>query len=169
MPNDFSDAAQKARRVTHRTIADITGDFERFHFNRAVARVRELSNALDEMDGTGAGEAWILREGLETLARLAAPMIPHIAEEMWQQLGHKTVLVDEAWPKADTALLIDDQVTIAVQVNGKLRATINLPRNVGQKDAETAALANANVQRALEGKQARRIIVVPNKIINVVA
>ena len=165
----LGEKAEKARRVVHRAIADVGHAFERFHFNGAVARVRELSNALDELMVKNADEAFVLREGLEILAQLLGPMLPHIAEEMWEKLGHKTLLADQPWPKADQALLVDSTVTIAVQVNGKLRATIILPRDAAPKEAEAAALADANVQRALAGKSARKIITVPNKIINVVA
>ncbi|MGE3623495.1 MAG: leucine--tRNA ligase [Bdellovibrionales bacterium] len=168
-PARLSAGAEKTRRAIHRTIAAVTGDFERFHFNRAVARVRELTNAFDELGGTGEGEAWVLREGLEALIRLIGPMLPHIAEEMWQHLGYKTLLADTPWPLAEPGLLVDETVTVAVQVNGKLRATISLPRDIASREAEAAALADTNVQRALAGKSARKIIVVPNKIINVVA
>ena len=169
LPTNLNDKAQKARRIIHRTINDVSGAFERFHFNGAVACARQLSNALDELNTTDAGEAWVLREGLEALSQIICPMLPHIAEEMWEQLGHKTMLVDTRWPKADPALLIDNTVTIAVQVNGKLRATITLPRDLPAKEAEAAALADANVQRAMNGGAAKKIIVIPNKIINVVA
>jgi leucyl-tRNA synthetase len=169
MPAKFSDNAQKARRLVHRAIADISGDFERFHFNRAVARARELSNALEELDGKGEGEAFVMREGFEVLTQLIGPMLPHIAEELWLQLGHKTMLCETPWPKADSSLLVDDSVTIAVQVNGKLRATITLPRDAAPKAAEAAALAEDSVKRAMDGKPAKKIIVVPNKIVNVVA
>ena len=169
LPTVLNDKAQKTRRVIHRTIHDVSGAYERFHFNGAVASVRQLSNTLEELSTTDAGEAWVLREGLETLSLLIGPMLPHIAEEMWQQLGHKTMVIDTPWPKAEQALLVDNTVTIAVQVNGKLRATITLPRDLPAKEAEAAALADANVQRALNGGAAKKIIVVPNKIINVVA
>ena len=165
----LSEGVEKMRRLIHRGIADVTGDLEKFHFNRAVARARELSNALDEFDAAGEGGAAVLREGLETLTKLISPMLPHIAEEMWLALGHKTMLAGEKWPTAEKALLVDATVTVAVQVNGKLRATITLPRNAAQKVAEDAALAEENVKRAMEGKAAKKIIVVPNKIINVVA
>ncbi len=168
-PQNFAAKTETIIRLIHRTIADVSSDFERFHFNRAVARVRELSNALEEMNANDTESAWVLREGLETLARLINPMLPHIAEEMWKLLGHKIMLVETPWPKADPALLIEDTVTIAVQVNGKLRATITLPRDLDAKKAEALALADSNVRRALEGKTAKKIIVVPNKIINVVA
>jgi leucyl-tRNA synthetase len=95
-------------------------------------------------------------------------MMPHIAEELWRQLGHKTLLVDEKWPVAEAALLATDTVTIAIQVNGKLRATIQLPKDIAQNDAEKAALGEPQVQKAMEGKLPRKVIVVPNRIINVV-
>ncbi|MEJ0061982.1 MAG: leucine--tRNA ligase [Alphaproteobacteria bacterium] len=169
MPENLSAKAQAARRVIHRTIADISQDFERFHFNKAVARARELSNALGELDGPAGGEAWVLREGLEVLAQLLSPMLPHIAEEMWEALGHDVPLCDTPWPKPDPALLTDETVTIAVQVNGKLRATITVPRNSAAKETERLALAEAGVQRALAGAAPRKVIVVPGKIVNVVA
>ena len=168
-PASFNAKAETARRAIHRAIADVSNAFERFHFNGAVAKVRELSNALDALNSAETSEAWVLREGLEVLAQLIAPMLPHIGEEMWQRLGHKEMLTETTWPKADPKLLVDDTVTIAVQVNGKLRATITLPRDAAAKDAEVAALADANVQRAIGGNKPRKVIVVPNKIINVVA
>jgi leucyl-tRNA synthetase len=181
-PETFSEAELALRRQAHRAIAAISEDFERFHFNRAVARVRELTNAIEAYRDEARGEAitpngsspvprpsWALRECLEILVQLIAPMLPHIAEELWQQLGHATVLVETRWPQADPALLVDSHVTVAVQVNGKLRATITLPRDADKASAETAALAEANVQKALDGKAPKKIITVPNKIINVVA
>jgi leucyl-tRNA synthetase len=169
LPSQLNDKAQKARRIIHRTIADMSNAFERFHFNGAVAKVRELSNALDDLNSAEQGEAAVLREGIEALTQLIGPMLPHIAEEIWQQLGHTTMLADSKWPKADPALLVDDTATIAIQVNGKLRATIILQRDMAAKDVEAAALADGNVQRALDGKTPKKIIVVPNKIVNVVA
>jgi leucyl-tRNA synthetase len=168
MPTQLNERATKLRQIIHRAIADVSNAFERFHFNGAVAKVRELSNALDDLKTADAGEAWVLREGLERLAQLTAPMLPHIAEEMWLRLGHKEMLITTPWPKADPALLVDNTVTMAVQVNGKLRATLELPRGIANKDAEAAALNDANVQRALNGATPKKIIVVPNKIINVV-
>jgi leucyl-tRNA synthetase len=168
LPAKLGETALRARRLIHRAIADVSNDFERFHFNRAVAHVRELSNALDDLDGTGEGEAWVLREGLETLARLANPMLPHISEELWSRLGHASPLTETPWPKADPALLVDNTVTVAVQVGGRLRATLTLPRDAADKDAEEAALADPNVRRALDGKTPKKIIVVKNKIVNIV-
>ncbi len=155
------------RRKIHRTIDGMTHDLDKFHFNKTVAKLRELSNALEDFSAAK-GDGTTLREGCEALVKLMSPMMPHIAEELWRQLGHKTLLVDEKWPVADTSLLATDIVTIAIQVNGKLRATIQLPKDIAQTDAEKAALGDAGVQKAMEGKPARKIIVVPNRIINVV-
>jgi leucyl-tRNA synthetase len=95
-------------------------------------------------------------------------MMPHLAEELWQSLGHQVMLAEMPWPEADPALIIDESVTVAVQVNGKLRATLSLPRDLAGSAAEEAALADEHVRRAMAGKAARRVIVVPNRIINVV-
>jgi leucyl-tRNA synthetase len=152
----------------HRAILAVTEDIEGFRFNRAVARIRELTNALEELKGDEHGAGAVLREGFEAAVRLFGPMMPHLAEALWHHLGHDSLLVDQPWPKADPALTVEDCVTVGVQVNGKLRGTVELPRDAEQKAAEAAALALPNVQRALEGRQVRKVIVVPNRIINVV-
>ena len=107
-------------------------------------------------------------QALEIMARLVSPMMPHLAEELWQRLGGHGLLAEMAWPTAEADLVRDDTVTIAVQVNGKLRATIVLPRDAANDEAEQAALADQGVRRAMAGKAARKVIVVPNRIINVV-
>ena len=152
------------RRKVHQSIAAMTSDFEQFHFNKAVARLRELSNALEDFKGDGAA----LREGLEALVVLMSPVMPHLAEELWQMLGHKTLVADARWPVADPALAAQDSVTMGIQVNGKLRATIQLPINTDAVSAEEAALKEPGVIKALEGKTPKKVIVVPNRIINVV-
>ena len=110
-----------------------------------------------------------MREALETLVQTVGPMAPHLGEEAWAELGHSTLLADQPWPEADPALVVDDTVTVAVQVNGKTRGTIDLKRDCAKDEAETAALALAAVQRQLDGKAPRKVIVVPNRIVNVVA
>lgn len=156
-------------RLVHKTIDGISQDLEKFHFNRAVARIREFTNALGDVKGESEGSAWIRRIGFETLVQILAPMVPHLAEELWHQLDHETKLTDQPWPEADKSLIVDDMVTIGVQVNGKLRATIELPRDIDKQEAEKVALAEENVIRALDGKEPRKVIVVPNRIVNVVA
>lgn len=170
LPAKIGTAAHAMRQIIHRAIVDVSGGLERFHFNGAVAKIRELSNALEDFTAAAKApdERAVLREGIEALTIMLAPMLPHIAEEMWETLGHKTMLVETPWPKADPELLVQTTATVAVQVNGKLRATLTLPRDIAAKEAEAAALANDNVQKAMDGKSVKKIIVVPNKIINVV-
>ncbi len=125
------------RRTIHQTIAAVTDDLDKFRFNRAVARIRELTNAIEELPEqtlqTESGAPAVLREGLETLARLLGPMMPHLAEEMWLTLGGAGLLAEQPWPIADPDLAREEQVTIAVQVNGKLRGTLEFPARCGKR------------------------------------
>ncbi len=155
-----------ARRAVHRTVATITDDLDKFRFNRAVARLYELTNLLE--DENASLPPPVLREGIEAIVRLVNPMMPHLAEGLWQRLGHDTLLADEPWPEAEPALLVEDVVTVAVQVNGKLRGTIDVPRDADQDSVVKAALAHEGVARAVAGKPVRKVIVVPNRIVNLV-
>jgi leucyl-tRNA synthetase len=160
--------AQQLRRVTHKTIAGVSEDLERFRFNRAVARIYEFSNAIGQFQGGGEDDRWAMGEALRTLVLLSGLMMPHLGEELWAHLGGQGLLAEQRWPEADPALLKDDTVTIAVQVMGKLRATLELARDLDRSALEQAALAEANVQRALEGRPVKKVIVVPNRIVNLV-
>ena len=161
--------APDTQRAIHGAISGVTGDLEKFHFNRAVARIRQLTNELAEGKRDSAAEQAAYRFGLEIVLRLLAPMTPHICAELWARLGREENLFDMLWPEAETSYLQQDSVTLPVQVNGKKRATIELPVNHDQFAAEAAALAHEGVQRAISGKEVRKIIVVPGKIVNVVA
>lgn len=154
------------RKQTHKTIDAVTKDIEAFHFNKAVARIRELTNAMEKTDA--AANAAVFAEALETVIHLIAPMLPHLAEELWSLLGHADLVATRPWPKADPALLADETVTVAVQVNGKLRATLELPQNCPKEEAEAAALAHPSVQSAIDGKSLKKAVVVPNRIVNLV-
>jgi leucyl-tRNA synthetase len=167
-PEPLSPTATELMRAIHRTIQAVTDELERFHFNKAVALIRELSNRLEAFDAGDPAAPALMRKGLDALVQLLGPMVPHLAEELWQRLGHEALLADTAWPEADPAWLVEDRVTIAVQVNGKLRATIALPSGSDPEAAEAAALAEPNVVRGLAGKAPRRVIVVPDKIVNLV-
>ncbi len=167
-PTSLSEAGTSIERLIHKSIAGVTDDLEKFHFNRAIARIRELTNSIFEVSGTDAEAAWLRRFGLETIIRLLNPMAPHLTEELWERLGHGDMLVATDWPSADESLVVEETVTVAVQVNGKLRAKINLPRDADSTTAEQTALADENVHRAIGEKEPRRIIVVPNRIVNVV-
>ena len=165
--SEFSASATALRQLTHRTIDGITGDIEAFHINKAVARIYELANALGSRpDGPGAEAA--LLEATECIVRLTAPMMPHLAEELWAALGHKTLLVQEPWPVADPALLARDVVTMAVQVAGKLRDTIEVELDADREAVESLALASYKVQKAIGDGVVRKVIVVPNRIVNIV-
>jgi len=167
LPKNISELAQKTRQEIHKAIDAFTKDIEDFHFNRAVARGRELSNSLDKL-GKGEGEDVVLREGLEALIRLFNPMLPHITEELWSVLGHKKALVESSWPKADETLLVEDKITIAVQVNGKLRGTLDVIVDTDKASLEKQAMELDSVKRALKEKTVKKVIVVPNRIVNIV-
>ena len=170
-PDTLSDAAEEAYRAIHKTVAGFSSDVDRFRFNKAVARVRELTNVLEDLaarPNPGGDAAWVLRQGYETVVCLIGPMMPHLAEELWQHLGHETLLVDTPWPVVEEALLVDETVTVAAQVNGKLRGTLELPKDCDNEEAETAALALSNVQKAIGAKSVRKVIVITNRIVNVV-
>ena len=152
--------------ITHKVISEVTADLEKFHFNKAVARVRGLTNKIDEAIGLVSTKT--TRHALEVLVLLIQPMIPHLAEEMWSALGHKGLAADEGWPVADRGYLIDDQVTLAVQVNGKLRGTIELLRDCDQATAEAAALQVAGIEAKIANASPKKIIFVPNKVVNIV-
>jgi len=153
------------RRILHRTIAGVAIDIEALHFNKAVAKLYELVGAMEKAPPTADKMA-----AIAILPRLIAPMAPHLAEECWLELGATDSLVAEAnWPPHDPALLVDDRVTLAVQVNGKLRDTLTAPRGLPQAEAEALALASDKVQRQLAGASPRKVIVVPDRLVNIVA
>ena len=164
-----SESALSLRRETHKTIDGVAKDIEAFHMNKAVARLRELSNTISSFTVRDDGDAWALREAIESFIIMINPMMPHLAEELWENLGHKTNLTQTPWPVADQSLLQNDTVTLAVQVNGKMRATITMPIDANEKETENAALAETNVKSAIAGKAIKKIIVVPGRIVNVVA
>ncbi len=170
-PAVFSDRAMELRRHVHRTIDTVTNDIERLRFNRAVAQLYELSNVLTTAveGGREANFDWALREATEALVVMLAPMMPHLAEECWEALGHERLVAETVWPTADASLLQVDTVLLPVQVNGKKRAELTIAIDTPQDEVEKAALALEPVQRFLEGRPPRRVVVVPNRIVNVVS
>jgi leucyl-tRNA synthetase len=166
-PVAANDAELALRRATHRAIAAVTVDLEALRFNRAVAQIYTLANAIGDADSGVSGT--VRREALEGIVLLVGPMMPHLAETCWETLGHRTMVVDTPWPKADPALLHSDTITIAVQVNGKRRGEIVVAADADEASVRKAALAEPGVGRALDGKVPKRVIVVPGRIVNVVA
>ncbi|XDZ71912.1 leucine--tRNA ligase [Alphaproteobacteria bacterium LSUCC0744] len=155
-------------RMAHKSIIGLSADIENFRFNRAVAQLHMLANAIADVKAGDKGASEAKRFAIETLTQLLAPLSPHIAEEIWQCLGHDGLLANTAWPQADASLAADDEIEIGIQVNGKLRDTIMLPRDCEASDAEARALASPAIIRYLDGKPPRKVIVVKNRIINVV-
>lgn len=164
----LSDNAKKLITEAHKTIDGMTGDFKDFHMNKAVARMRGLFNEINSFNAESDNDKATLHEAIEIFLKMVAPMIPHLAETLWAEMGHDTLICEEDWPVANDAFLAADTVTIGVQVNGKVRATITLPANADSKTFEETALAQDGVQKAIDGKQVRKVIVVPGRIVNVV-
>jgi leucyl-tRNA synthetase len=158
----------EVRKLTHKTIFNVTKDFENFHLNKAVARLRELTNALEKMNkGSHAAKA-VFMEAIRAALILFNPIIPHITEEIWQNLGNKTAIIENSWPQAEKEMLVDDNVIVAIQINGKLRATLDVAKDIAKEEIEKLAFADAKVNSNVEGKQVKKIIYVPNKILNIV-
>ena len=168
----FSDAAWQLRRGSHGTIAAVSDDLEKLRFNRALARIHELANAIAAFvaDGgvAGAGGAWALREALEAMVRLSAPVAPHLGEDCWHLLGHETLLAATAWPQAEAVLLREESSLIVVQVNGRRRGEVRLPKGVDQDVAAASAQEIANVARAVGAGVLERVIWVPDRLVNLV-
>jgi len=166
------DAAQKTlRRQLHETIQKVSDDFGRRHaFNTAIAALMELLNALGKFNDASEQGRAVRHEALEAMVLLLNPVVPHISHALWQALGHgETLLEDVPFPQADPAALVRDAVTLAVQVNGKLRGTIEVAPDAERGAVEAMALAEPHVARFLEGQSVRKVIVVPGKIVNIVA
>ena len=151
-------------RKLHQTIAGVGADIAALSFNKAVAKLYELVGAIEKASPTPARE-----DAARTLIQLAAPMVPHIAEEAWARSGGEGLVADAAWPETDPALLVDDEVTIAIQVNGKLRATVITAKGAPRDVLEALALEQPNVQAMLGGSAPRKVIVVPDRLVNIVA
>jgi leucyl-tRNA synthetase len=181
-PDAFSPAALRLRKAAHRALARVSDDIEKLHFNVCVAAIYEFANTLNEVIGelgseTGSDEGaasapdfrWAMREAVNILVQLFAPMMPHLAEESWAALGHDTLVAQAAWPQVEPALLIENTVTLPVQVNGKKRAEVTVARDAGNSEIEAAVLALDAVKMVLDGKTPKRVIIVPGRIVNVVA
>ncbi|MCZ8368782.1 MAG: leucine--tRNA ligase [Porphyrobacter sp.] len=149
-------------RKTHQTIAAVASDIEALGFNKAVARIYELTGAVEKAAPSASRSA-----AIRALVHLAAPMMPHLAEEAWSAMG-EGLIADAPWPAVDPALLVDDEVTIAIQHMGKLRDTVTAPKGASKEDLEALAMASANLQRSLDGAAVRKVIVVPDRLVNIV-
>ncbi|HEY0034000.1 MAG TPA: class I tRNA ligase family protein, partial [Devosia sp.] len=160
------------RKVTHRAVHTIASDIESLRFNRAVAQIYELTNALVRSAGlvaaAKASRIGALEEGVTSLVQLIAPMMPHLAETCWQALGKAGLVADAPWPVVDPALLVDDQVVMPIQINGKRRGEITVAKGLQSAEIEQHVLSLAEIARILDGKAPKKIVVVPDRIVNVV-
>lgn len=157
------------RRTVHKTIRKVTEDLEeRFHFNTAIAAIMELLNTLQSTELTTPQYGPVMKEALESMVLLLAPFVPHIAEELWQSLGHAERLSSASWPEYDRSAVVDEEVLVVVQVNGKLRSKIMVPAGTDEETLKSRALEDDKVQPFLEGVQVRKVICVPGKLINIV-
>jgi leucyl-tRNA synthetase len=171
-PQQFGEAALVLRKAAHGALAKVSAEVEKLHFNVCVAYIYELTNAFGDAINKKTATpdfAWAAKEAADILVLLFSPMMPHLAEECWAALGHKDLVAQATWPAVERALLVEDQVTLPVQINGKKRADVTVPRDAPISDVEAAVLALPTVQKALEGRTPKKVIVVPQRIVNVVA
>jgi leucyl-tRNA synthetase len=173
-PASFGEPALKLRKAAHSALAKVSAAIETLHFNVAVAHLYEFANALSDAIGDVDSKpepdlAWAMQEAAGVLVLLFQPMMPHLAEECWAALGHDTLAATQPWPAVEADLLIENTLTLPVQINGKKRADVTVPRDAGKDAIEAAVLALDAVQKALDGKAPKKVIVVPQRIVNVVA
>jgi len=171
-PAAFGAEALALRKVAHGTLDKVSTGIERMHYNVCLAHIREFTNALADVLAKGGTPTpdivWAVREAAVILVQLISPMMPHLAEECWRVLGQKGLISEAHWPQIERDLLVEDTVTLVVQVNGKKRGDVTVPRGAQNPEIEGAVLALDAVKSALGGKPVRKVIVVPMRIVNVV-
>ncbi len=173
-PSSFAEAALDLRKTAHRALARVSSDIERLRFNVCIARIYTFARAFDTVIADASGRTspdlkFAAREAAEILVQLFHPMMPHLAEECWAALGHRALLATWSWPSPDADLLVEDRVTLPVHFNGRKRADVTVARDARNGDIEASVLAIGAIRRALDGKAPRKVIIVPQRIINVVA
>ncbi len=170
-PQNLSNIDKSLRQITHSCIAGISDDIENFRFNKAIARIYEFLNTIRKtpLEGDKKPADWARAEALSALTRLIAPFIPHLAEECWHCLGGQGLVYNAPWPVADKDLITSDEITLPLQVNGKKRGELKVDKNTDKQTIETLALSDEGVQRHTEGKTIRKVVVVPGRIVNIVA
>jgi leucyl-tRNA synthetase len=166
----LNEAQKDVRRKTHATIQRVTDDYgRRQHFNTAVAAVMELCNEVSKLDDNGGQNSAVIREAANAVVVLISPIAPHISQQLWQELGNSNLVIDAAWPSVDESALIKTSIEIVVQVGGKVRAKLQVAADADKDSIEKMALDDANVQKFIDGKTIRKVIVVPGKLVNIVA
>jgi leucyl-tRNA synthetase len=174
LPSQLNDTQKELRLKTHATIKKVTDDYDRRQvFNTAIAAVMELYNELSKFISAeevtdGSQNQAVVQEAMEAMVLLLAPIVPHMCHVLWQHLGNKTAIIDAAWPVYDESALVQNKVSIAVQVNGKLRSVLDLPAGSSKEAVEAAAFADETVVKFTTGQTVRKVIVVPERLINIV-
>jgi leucyl-tRNA synthetase len=167
-----SKAEEKARgdllRITHQTIRKVTNDLEKLRFNTMIASLMEFTNYLTKVRGTGTVDERDWQESLDTLLLLLAPTAPHLAEELWQRMGHDYSIHNQSWPEWDEGLAKDEEITLVIQVNGKLRDRLTVPVSITEAEARKLALESRRVKAHTEGKKLLKTIYVPGRLVNFV-
>jgi leucyl-tRNA synthetase len=156
------------RRKLHQTLKQVTHDMESFEFNTVISGLMELSNEMNQAAEEGAAGTTVWDETLEIYLRMLAPIAPHIAEELWSKMGKPYSIHKQDWPEVDLEAAQDEEVTLVVQVNGKLRDRITVPVGITDEDAKALALASEGAQKFLEGAEPRKIVVIPGRLVNLV-
>jgi len=158
------------RRKTHETIDGVTNDFgERKTFNTAIAKVMELLNAVNKFKSDSAQATAVIKEALEAAVLMLSPIAPHMTQEIWSLMGNEGLIIDAQWPAVDKSALVKDSILYVVQVNGKVRAKLEVSAGISKEEIEKLALEDERVQNFTDGKTVRKVIVVPNKLVNIVA
>lgn len=168
IPSEFTENALGLRKFTHKTIFHVSEDIERFHLNRYIARLRELTNTLENFSPTESSEAWALHEALHTLVILLSPALPHLGETLWAELGHPPFVYNAPWPKADSELLQEESFKLAIQVNGKMRGTIEVSPHLNEEEIKKLVLDLPLVKAQVQDKPLKKFIFIPGKVANVV-
>jgi leucyl-tRNA synthetase len=173
-PAEFSAPALEVRKTAHRALAQVSGNIERTRFNVCVAHIYAFARALEAVVAISSEPAspdlkFAAREAAEIMVQLFHPMMPHLAEECWAALGHEGLLATQSWPTVEAGLLVEDTITLPVHVNGKKRADLTIARDTGNDDIEASVLALDAIKRVLDGRAPRKVIIVPQRIVNVVA
>jgi leucyl-tRNA synthetase len=168
--SDISEAAQTLRKQIHQTIRKVSDDIDRrMQMNTAIASVMELMNAVSRFEPATDTDRGVVHDALNTACLLLTPVVPHITAELWLALGNENDILNAAWPEVDESALVEDEIQYILQVNGKLRDRIMVPATAAKDDIEKLAMASDGVQRNIEGKTVRKVIVVPGRLVNVVA
>jgi leucyl-tRNA synthetase len=159
------------RQKIHKAIKKVTEDIERFHFNTAISAIMELVNEIyvsAVKDGPDESSRRVMRESLETAVVLLSPFVPHFAEELWEALGNRNSIIKTQWPEYDPEAVLEEEILIVIQVNGKLRDRMTIPVSYGEEEVKAWALKSERIRKLVEGKEIKRVILVPKKLVNIV-